>query len=437
MERKGPTSIDHSRANWKPAMDHFLIELMLDEVQRGNRIGRAFKNKSWARMIELFNKKFECRYTKNALGHRYKNLKKQYNAIQMLLNQSGFGWDRRERMVVADDYVWDDYIKTHPDVQQYRTKTVPYYEDLCVIYGTADGGYNHSGHNVDLDEGKRKDSQAPTNSDRPRTNWTPPMDRYLIDILLDQVHRGNKIGQAFSKQAWKHIIGSFNTQFGVRFDKEILRNRYKTFKKQCHDIKIILNQSGFDWDITRQMLTADDNIWDDYLELHPDARQYRTKFVPYYKDLCVICGDATVDGQNIHSTQDVNLDNDVPRMIAGVLGGPQSPAMSIAHDSEQNSRSATLPISHRKRKVQSSDGGVAGALREMADAVALLANKKIENESSVSIDNVIDVLQAVPGIEEDLIIDACDYLEDERKARTFLALDVTLRKKWLTRKLRP
>ncbi|CAG7894083.1 unnamed protein product [Brassica rapa] len=40
-------------------------------------------------------------------------------------------------------------------------------------------------------------------------------------------------------------------------------------------------------------------------------------------------------------------------------------------------------------------------------------------------------------MDEELILDACDLLEDDLKAKTFLALNVKLRKKWLLRKLRP
>ncbi|KAJ6334443.1 hypothetical protein OIU78_011346 [Salix suchowensis] len=81
---------------------------------------------------------------------------------------------------------------------------------------------------------------------------------------------------------------------------------------------------------------------------------------------------------------------------------------------------------------------MASALREMATAVSSLSDKrKVENSNSDSIEKVIESIQALPEMDEDLVLDACDLLEDELKAKTFMALDVKLRKKWLLRKLRP
>ncbi|TYH05405.1 hypothetical protein ES288_A08G080300v1 [Gossypium darwinii] len=73
----------------------------------------------------------------------------------------------------------------------------------------------------------------------------------------------------------------------------------------------------------------------------------------------------------------------------------------------------------------------------MASAVSSLIEKKDdENTNSISIENMITAVQALPDMDEGLILDACDLLEDKIKSKTFMELDVKLRKKWLLRKLR-
>ena len=55
------------------------------------------------------------------------------------------------------------------------------------------------------------------------------MDRYLIDLLLNQVRIGHKVNHIFSKEAWIDILASFNDRFGSHHDKNVLNNQYKRF----------------------------------------------------------------------------------------------------------------------------------------------------------------------------------------------------------------
>jgi hypothetical protein len=119
---------------------------------------------------------------------------------------------------------------------------------------------------VSVAEGKGE--QTPTLSDRTRTYWTPPMDRYLIDLLLEQVHKGNKLGHTFITQAWINMVTSFNAKFRSHHDKDVLKNRYKHLRRQYNDVKILLEQNGFSWDETREMVTASDIVWDAYTKVN-------------------------------------------------------------------------------------------------------------------------------------------------------------------------
>ncbi|KAF6158137.1 hypothetical protein GIB67_014931 [Kingdonia uniflora] len=87
------------------------------------------------------------------------------------------------------------------------------------------------------------DNAGTSNNHRGRTEWTPPMDRYFLDLMLEQA---------------------------------------------------LLDQSGFGWDDEKHMVTADSYIWDEYLKEHPEAKPMRTKTLPNYQDLDEICGKSTI-----------------------------------------------------------------------------------------------------------------------------------------------
>lgn len=102
---------------------------------------------------------------------------------------------------------------------------------------------------------------------RSRTYWQPPMDRFFIDLMLEQMQKGNQIDGIFRKQSWAEMISTFNAKFGFSYDVDVLKNRYKTLRRQYNVIKNLLDLDGFLWDETRQMITADDYVWQDYIKV--------------------------------------------------------------------------------------------------------------------------------------------------------------------------
>ncbi|XP_022154972.1 ubiquitin-like isoform X2 [Momordica charantia] len=57
------------------------------------------------------------------------------------------------------------------------------------------------------------------------------------------------------------------------------------------------------------------------------------------------------------------------------------------------------------------------------------------SSGSISIGAVIKAVQALPDMDEDLILDACDFFQNPQNGEIFMALDRKLRKRWLLRNL--
>ncbi|KAF6160536.1 hypothetical protein GIB67_019476 [Kingdonia uniflora] len=432
-------AVDRGRTNWTPTMDRYFLDLLIDQVGSGNRKDHRFSKQAWKYMIASFNKKFRFQYDVDVLKNRYKKLRNQYNEIKNLLDQEGFDWDETRQIVIADDFVWDKYIKAHHDARRYKTRVVPHYNDLCVIYGNAtiDENYSRSALDVPLyDESEPLESPTHSINDRPRVDWTPTMDRYYLDLMLDQVNKGNKIGHAFNKAAWLEMISSFNTQFGSQHNKDVLRSRYATLKRKFNTVNVLINQGGFSWDEARQMVSAPDSVWDDYIKANPNARVYRNRILPCYKGLCVIYGDSIGEAK---SNEVLGKKNGVFRDL--VQSTPMSLSIQhydVVYTDPQNDQFSPPTFQQSKKSRMSTEDGLADALQKMTAAIEKLKDEKNkEAERCNSMENVIGVLQSLPDMEDDLFLEACDLLEDERKATMFMSLKMELRKKWLMRKLRP
>ncbi|KAK7843289.1 hypothetical protein CFP56_012758 [Quercus suber] len=78
-----------------------------------------------------------------------------------LLEVKRFSWDEIQQKISAADYVWDNYIKVH------------YHIYLVIV--------------------EEKEGRTSSDSECLGTNWTSTMDRYLIELLQDQVLKGIKL----------------------------------------------------------------------------------------------------------------------------------------------------------------------------------------------------------------------------------------------------
>ncbi|XAR70579.1 hypothetical protein NMG60_11027480 [Bertholletia excelsa] len=69
---------------------------------------------------------------------RLKTMKTDWQTVYDMVygqNTSGFGWDNENKCITAEKEVWEAYIKSNKRAALFRGKTLPHFDDLCIIWG--------------------------------------------------------------------------------------------------------------------------------------------------------------------------------------------------------------------------------------------------------------------------------------------------------------
>ncbi|KAJ0492934.1 putative Myb/SANT-like domain-containing protein [Helianthus annuus] len=67
---------------------------------------------------------------------RMRTMRKDWQAVYDLLNTSGFGYDKERNCVTTNaPGVWDAYLENHKHAGKWKEKSLPHYEELCIIFG--------------------------------------------------------------------------------------------------------------------------------------------------------------------------------------------------------------------------------------------------------------------------------------------------------------
>lgn len=98
--------------------------------------------------------------------------------------------------------------------------------------------------------------------------WTSEMDESFIDALLEETAKGNRPDNTFTTSAYDNMVQSLTTAFGSHITKNHLKNRKKTLSVRFAELYDLFNGlSGFSWSPMTKLFEADDQVWNDLLEV--------------------------------------------------------------------------------------------------------------------------------------------------------------------------
>ncbi|KAL1823237.1 hypothetical protein ACET3Z_010015 [Daucus carota] len=127
-----------------------------------------------------------------------KTLKNNFTAVYDLrygANSSGFGWNSENHVVTAPRDVWLQYLKVHPGASKWQTTAMPWFTELCTIFGKDRTTGNLAENLVDVveelnteaaDELSVQEAQPVTHSDE--STSMKKRKRGNADALLEAVY---------------------------------------------------------------------------------------------------------------------------------------------------------------------------------------------------------------------------------------------------------
>ncbi|XP_065868025.1 uncharacterized protein At2g29880-like [Euphorbia lathyris] len=283
---------------------------------------------------------------------------------------------------------------------------------------------------------------------RPKAVWTSARDAYLVDLLVHQHNCGRTAYNEFKNEVIRSITRDFNKKFSLSLEENQIKNRYNVMKKDYGVVKTLLSSSGFGWDETRQMVVADDQVWDSYIPVKCEARPFRRKSFPLYKLMSVIFeGERTTEKLPVPSgvvagTEEENSNTETVRSSEPVNLPTQAVEGTLDSDSiiginytKTRKRKSDTPSAcgHRRRVCEHNIGEtLERILYEMLSTATLIrgVERNVLPEKTMY-EKCLEDLQKLEELDDTEFSKAVSALKDDKNAMAFMKIKGPRRLIWL------
>lgn len=136
-ERDDCVEIDDKDNLWGDANERIFIELMVEEVKKGN-LGLAtstFSKTASRNIARSLKEKVGMELTHNQLKNKYHNLRARQRKFKALIKEPGIGYNPQTGEVSASEDVWETLKKVHSLARRFRRQGCKEYKELCFIFG--------------------------------------------------------------------------------------------------------------------------------------------------------------------------------------------------------------------------------------------------------------------------------------------------------------
>ncbi|XP_058080698.1 uncharacterized protein LOC131228866 [Magnolia sinica] len=153
--------------------------------------------------------------------------------------------------------------------------------------------------------GKTMKSLVEPQSRASKIKWTIAVDQVFFDTFLEQIALGRKADNGFKQEAYQIAAEEVTKHTDVVVKWQNVSNQLRYYKRKYNAVKDMLAASGFGWDNERMVVTAPDEVWEEYLRSHPCAEGLRGKHIDRMDDLTVIVRFDQATGRYVQGSRSI------------------------------------------------------------------------------------------------------------------------------------
>ncbi|XP_030951976.1 uncharacterized protein LOC115975362 isoform X2 [Quercus lobata] len=135
LKKKTDNESKATNMRWTDDMDGFLLNVMLEEQNNGNRPNGIWTSHAFSNMCKKCSESFGYTVEKGNIKNRIKTLKGTFHSCYDLFkNMSGFAWNPITALFEAEDEVWEPLIEANSNAKKWKRTPIHHYEKLFDLF---------------------------------------------------------------------------------------------------------------------------------------------------------------------------------------------------------------------------------------------------------------------------------------------------------------
>ncbi|KAI8012251.1 Uncharacterized protein LOK49_LG06G00813 [Camellia lanceoleosa] len=117
--------------------------------------------------------------------------------------------------------------------------------------------------------------------------WGTEVVKIFLEILVEEIKKEgtaiSKKDRSFLPRQWQTIDDEMTKKVGKNYGPQKLKGKFARLKARYKEFVALKNHTGLGWDPITQTVTAPDDVWENYVQAHPNAKQFQTKGLEHYE----------------------------------------------------------------------------------------------------------------------------------------------------------